>query len=147
MPFMRFLLPLVPPQMILRDAGILSLRELYVHLWASVNLHIELCACMMFTIYRLNGIVDCGDGHKHIYERAMLLVEQVRVSKGSPLVTCLLEGPSGSGKSAMAATIGINSDFPYVKIVSFMFLIVTLNSKKQLICCHLVLMFGCIWSR
>ncbi|KAJ4814573.1 Vesicle-fusing ATPase [Rhynchospora pubera] len=67
---------------------------------------------------RLNGIVDCGERHKRIYERAMLLVEQVRVSKGSPLVTCLLEGPSGSGKSAMAATIGINSDFPYVKIIS-----------------------------
>lgn len=61
----------------------------------------------------------------------MLLVEQVRVSKGSPLVTCLLEGPSGSGKSAMAATIGINSDFPYVKIVSFMFLTITLNCKRQ----------------
>ena len=46
-------------------------------------------------IFRLNGMVDCGDRHKHIYQRAMLLVEQVKVSKGSPLVTCLLEGSSG----------------------------------------------------
>ncbi|KAK4759756.1 hypothetical protein SAY87_022887 [Trapa incisa] len=67
---------------------------------------------------RLNGMVDCGNRHKHIYERAMLLVEQVKVSRGSPLVTCLLEGPSGSGKTALAATVGIDSDFPYVKIVS-----------------------------
>nr|KJB66713.1 hypothetical protein B456_010G153600 [Gossypium raimondii] len=67
---------------------------------------------------RLNGMVDCGDRHKHIYQRAMLLVEQVKVSKGSPLVTCLLEGSSGSGKTALAATVGIDSDFPYVKIVS-----------------------------
>ncbi|KAE7995693.1 hypothetical protein FH972_000464 [Carpinus fangiana] len=67
---------------------------------------------------RLNGMVECGDRNKHIYDRAMLLVEQVKVSKGSPLVTCLLEGPSGSGKSALAATVGIDSDFPYVKIVS-----------------------------
>ncbi|KAL0320675.1 UNVERIFIED_CONTAM: Vesicle-fusing ATPase [Sesamum radiatum] len=44
--------------------------------------------------------------------------EQVKVSRGSPLVTCLLEGPSGSGKTAMAATVGIQSDFPYVKIIS-----------------------------
>ncbi|RWW13225.1 hypothetical protein GW17_00023072 [Ensete ventricosum] len=44
---------------------------------------------------RLNGIVDCGKRHMHIHERAMLLVEQVKVSQGSPLVTCLLEGPSG----------------------------------------------------
>ncbi|XP_050287594.1 vesicle-fusing ATPase-like [Quercus robur] len=67
---------------------------------------------------RLNGMVDCGERNKHIYQRAMLLVEQVKVSKGSPLVTCLLEGPSGSGKTALAATVGIDSDFPYVKIVS-----------------------------
>ncbi|KAJ7946983.1 vesicle-fusing ATPase [Quillaja saponaria] len=67
---------------------------------------------------RLNGMVDCGDRHRHIYQRAMLLVEQVKVSRGSPLVSCLLEGPSSSGKTALAATVGIDSDFPYVKIVS-----------------------------
>ncbi|KAK6946718.1 CDC48, domain 2 [Dillenia turbinata] len=67
---------------------------------------------------RINGMVDCGARHHHIYQRAMLLVEQVKVSKGSPLITCLLEGPSGSGKTALAATVGIDSDFPYVKIVS-----------------------------
>lgn len=101
---------------------------------------------------RINGIVECGKRHAHIYRRTMLLAEQVKVSMGSPLVTCLLEGPSGryntfcliflfacyfpkpnflfflwlilghfvlnSGKTATAATIGIESDFPYVKIVS-----------------------------
>jgi hypothetical protein len=52
---------------------------------------------ILFTnlVSRLNGMVECGDRNKHIYQRAMLLVEQVKVSKGSPLVTCLLEGPSG----------------------------------------------------
>ncbi|KAK9906959.1 hypothetical protein M0R45_002574 [Rubus argutus] len=67
---------------------------------------------------RLNGMVECGDRHKHIYQRAVLLVEQVKSSDRSPLVTCLLEGPSGSGKSSLAATVGIDSDFPYVKIIS-----------------------------
>lgn len=67
---------------------------------------------------RLNGMVDCGERHKHIYERVMLLVEQVKWSKGSPLMTCLLEGPSGSGKTSMAATVGIDSNFPFVKVVS-----------------------------
>ncbi|GLT51402.1 hypothetical protein SLA2020_248150 [Shorea laevis] len=67
---------------------------------------------------RPNGMVDCGNRHKHIYQRAMLLMEQVKVSERSPLLTCLLEGPSGSGKTALAATVGIDSDFPYVKIVS-----------------------------
>ncbi|KAL9160213.1 hypothetical protein ABFS82_08G185600 [Erythranthe guttata] len=67
---------------------------------------------------RLNGIMECGTRHDHIYQRSMLLAEQVKVSQGSPLVSFLLEGPSGSGKTAMAATIGIESDFPYVKIIS-----------------------------
>ncbi|GAU38493.1 hypothetical protein TSUD_64720 [Trifolium subterraneum] len=63
-------------------------------------------------------MVECGDRHKHIYQRAMLIAEQVKVSKGSPLVTCLLEGSRGSGKTALAATVGIDSDFAYVKIIS-----------------------------
>lgn len=87
---------------------------------------------------RLNGIVDCGQRHKHIYERAMLLVEQVKVSKGSPLVTCLLEGPSGSGKSAMAASVGIDSDFPYVKVISAETMIGLSESSK---CAQIVKVF------
>ncbi|KAK1290116.1 Vesicle-fusing ATPase [Acorus calamus] len=75
--------------------------------------------------------IDCGDRHKHIFQRAMLLVEQVKVSKGSPLVTCLLEGPSGSGKTAMAATVGIDSDFPYVKIISAETMIGLSESSKS----------------
>uniref|UniRef100_A0A0C9RSQ0 Vesicle-fusing ATPase n=1 Tax=Wollemia nobilis TaxID=56998 RepID=A0A0C9RSQ0_9CONI len=67
---------------------------------------------------RLNKMVECGERHKHINQRVMLLVEQVKWSKGSPLTSCLLEGPSGSGKTAMAATVGIESDFPFVKVIS-----------------------------
>jgi hypothetical protein len=48
-----------------------------------------------YMVSRLNGMVDCGDRHNDIYGSAMLLVEQVKVSKGSQLITCLLEGPSG----------------------------------------------------
>ncbi|KAL8046547.1 hypothetical protein ABFX02_08G184800 [Erythranthe guttata] len=67
---------------------------------------------------RPNGIMECGPRHDHVNRRTSLLAEQVKVSEGSPLVTCLLEGPSGSGKTAMAATVGIESDFPFVKIIS-----------------------------
>jgi vesicle-fusing ATPase len=41
---------------------------------------------------------------------------QVRHSDKTPLMTCLLEGPPGVGKTALAATVGINSDFPFVKV-------------------------------
>ncbi|PSS05596.1 Vesicle-fusing ATPase [Actinidia chinensis var. chinensis] len=87
---------------------------------------------------RLNGMVDCGARHEHIYKRTMLLAEQVRVSKGSPIVTCLLEGPSGSGKTAMAATVGIDSDFPYVKIISAESMIGLSESSK---CAQIVKVF------
>ncbi|KAF7144788.1 hypothetical protein RHSIM_Rhsim04G0021300 [Rhododendron simsii] len=87
---------------------------------------------------RLNGMVDCGVRHEHIYKRTMLLAEQVRVSKGSPLVTCLLEGPSGCGKTATAATVGIDSDFPYVKIISAETMIGLSESTK---CAQIVKVF------
>ncbi|EPS64806.1 n-ethylmaleimide sensitive fusion protein, partial [Genlisea aurea] len=44
---------------------------------------------------RVNGIVDCGTRHEFIYQRTMLLAEQVKDSGRSPLITSLLEGPSG----------------------------------------------------
>lgn len=87
---------------------------------------------------RLNGIVECGGRHEHIFKRTMLLAEQVKVSRGSPLVTCLLEGPSGSGKTAMSATVGIGSDFPYVKIVSAETMIGLSESTK---CAQIVKVF------
>ncbi|KAL7143323.1 hypothetical protein ABFS83_08G184200 [Erythranthe nasuta] len=88
--------------------------------------------------YRLNGIVECGPRHDHIYRRTRLLVEQVKVSERSPLVACLLEGPSGSGKTAMAATIGIENDFPYVKIISAETMIGLGEPAK---CAHIVKVF------
>ncbi|KAL6314767.1 hypothetical protein AAG906_027116 [Vitis piasezkii] len=87
---------------------------------------------------RVNGMAECGSRHEHIYQRAMLLVEQVKVSKGSPLITCLLEGPSGSGKTSLAATIGIDSDFPYVKIISAESMIGLSESSK---CARIVKVF------
>lgn len=43
---------------------------------------------------------------------------QVQSSEKTPLLTCLLEGPAGSGKSAMAATTALESEFPFIKVVT-----------------------------
>ena len=42
--------------------------------------------------------------------------KQVRNSAKTPLLTALLEGPAGTGKTALAASMGIDSDFPFVKV-------------------------------
>lgn len=45
-------------------------------------------------------------------------MEQVRKSERTPLVCALLHGPSGAGKTALAATIAMASDFPFIKLIS-----------------------------
>jgi vesicle-fusing ATPase len=67
---------------------------------------------------RLNGIISTGPRFEHLLKTARLLVEQVRVSDKTPLLTLLLEGVSGAGKTALAATLAIESGFPFVKLAS-----------------------------
>lgn len=45
-------------------------------------------------------------------------MEQVRKSDRTPLVSVLLHGPSSAGKTALAATIAMGSDFPFIKLIS-----------------------------
>lgn len=65
-----------------------------------------------------NGIMQYAPHIDVILRDGQLRVEQVRTSTRTPLVTVLLHGPSGSGKSALAATIAISSGFPFIKLVS-----------------------------
>ncbi|KAL6220995.1 hypothetical protein ACLB2K_008748 [Fragaria x ananassa] len=91
---------------------------------------------------RLNGFLNCGDRHRHAYDRAMLLVEQVKSSSESSrrvLLKCLLKGPSGTGKSALAATIGIHRRFPFVRIISAESMINLHDERAK--CVHLKNMF------
>jgi vesicle-fusing ATPase len=72
----------------------------------------ELASCIQSGIIRFAPHVDSvlGEGR--------LFVEQVRKSDRTPLVTVLLHGPPGAGKTAMAATIAMASEFPFIKLVS-----------------------------
>ena len=45
-----------------------------------------------------------------------LYIQEARSTEGSGLVSVLLEGPPNSGKTALAAHIAKNSDFPFVKV-------------------------------
>jgi vesicle-fusing ATPase len=51
-------------------------------------------------------------------QSGQLLVEQVRSSTRTPLVSVLLHGPPGTGKTALGASIAQASEFPFIKLIS-----------------------------
>ena len=65
-----------------------------------------------------NGIIHFDKVVNDILRSGKLFVDQVRVSTRTPLVSLLLHGPPGSGKTALAATIARSSDYPFMKLVS-----------------------------
>jgi vesicle-fusing ATPase len=55
---------------------------------------------------------------QRILSDGQLYIEQVRNSTRTPLVSVLLHGPAGSGKTALAATLAMASEFPFIKLIS-----------------------------
>ena len=55
---------------------------------------------------------------QELLKSGMLFVEQVRSSVRTPLVSILLHGPPGSGKTALGASIAQASGFPFIKLIS-----------------------------
>lgn len=70
------------------------------------------------TRYIRGGIIDYGETFRHLYKTLQMLINQVKNSDQTPLLSVLLEGPSGTGKTAIAAKIALESGFSYVKVVS-----------------------------
>ncbi|CAG9761013.1 unnamed protein product [Ceutorhynchus assimilis] len=68
--------------------------------------------------YLTRGILNWGPPVTSILEDGNLLAQQARATDGSGLVSVLIEGPPNSGKTALAAQIAKNSEFPFVKVCS-----------------------------
>ncbi len=64
------------------------------------------------------GIIRFSRNIENVLDEGRLFVEQVRTSEKTPLVSVLLHGPPGSGKTALAASIAMASDFPFIKLIS-----------------------------
>lgn len=71
-----------------------------------------------YASYIMNGIIRWGDPVSAVLEDGELLVQQTKNSDRTPLVSVLLEGPPSSGKTALAAKISEDSQFPFIKICS-----------------------------
>ena len=72
----------------------------------------EMKSCIM------NGIIHYAPYIERILDDGQLFTDQVKKSTRSPLVSVLLHGTPGSGKTALAATIAMASEFPYIKLIS-----------------------------
>ncbi|RNA29924.1 vesicle-fusing ATPase 1-like [Brachionus plicatilis] len=71
-----------------------------------------------FELFIRNGIVLWSEKIQEVLEEGKLRINQTIKSEMTPLVTILLEGKANSGKTALAAKIAMESEFPFMKFCS-----------------------------
>ena len=64
------------------------------------------------------GIIHFSPFIDNILNEGRLIVQQVKEPDSTPLFSAILHGPPGSGKTALAAKIALDSDYPLIKLVS-----------------------------
>src|SRR5690348_2806432 len=65
-----------------------------------------------------NGIISYGPSFEAVLTEGKTQIDQVKGSDVTPLVSMLLEGQIGTGKTAIAVTLAMSSGFPFVKMIS-----------------------------
>ncbi|KAG7662777.1 SEC18 [[Candida] subhashii] len=65
-----------------------------------------------------HGIIPYSETIRHVFEKGQSIVDVVRSSETETLRSVLLYGPPGVGKTAIATTLALNSDFPFIKMLS-----------------------------
>lgn len=65
-----------------------------------------------------HGITPYSPDFQEMLGTCTSLVEQVRNSEDTPLLSLLLSGPLGCGKTAFTAHLALNSGYPYVRRIS-----------------------------
>lgn len=64
------------------------------------------------------GVFNYGFEFDSIWNRLLILVNQSRTNSRTPLMSVLLDGEAGVGKTAIAAKISVESDFPFIRMIS-----------------------------
>jgi vesicle-fusing ATPase len=63
------------------------------------------------------GIYDFGEEFQKVHSTCNDFIKQIQNSQ-TPLLTMLLEGANGCGKTALAAHLALNSGFSFVKMIT-----------------------------
>ncbi|KAI3406038.2 SEC18 [Candida oxycetoniae] len=77
-----------------------------------------------------HGIIQFNQTIRHIFEKGQSIIDVVRSSETETLRSVLLYGPPGVGKTAIATTLALNSDFPFIKMLSAETLVGMGEAKK-----------------
>jgi len=64
------------------------------------------------------GILEYSPHLTSMLTSATTLMGQLRQSERTSLISILLEGPTAAGKTALAASLALRSEFPFIKLVS-----------------------------
>ena len=73
---------------------------------------VEMQRCLKGGIIRFSPFID------NILDEGKLMVKQVQQPESTPLFSAILHGPPGSGKTALAAQIALDSEYPLIKLCS-----------------------------
>uniref|UniRef100_A0A6B2KYK5 Vesicle-fusing ATPase n=1 Tax=Arcella intermedia TaxID=1963864 RepID=A0A6B2KYK5_9EUKA len=65
-----------------------------------------------------NGIIDYSPDFVQVFNSGKLFIQQVQNSDRTPVISLLLAGKPGAGKTALAVKWAIDSGFPFIKMLS-----------------------------
>ncbi len=68
--------------------------------------------------YYRNDVIEYGDAHKFTWSTLQRLLNQVSESARTPILSVLLEGQKYTGKTAIAAKLAHESNFPYIRMIT-----------------------------
>ena len=76
------------------------------------------------------GMINYGENYEILSSKISSLFEQIKNSNSISLLSVLLEGEPGCGKTALASYLALHSGFPYVRIISPESLVKFMESGK-----------------